>query len=177
MRKAHSFYSSGNGSPQYCRNPAAFLSSRWQIISLFCLPPGLVILATCASSSRTALPLQAPKRYRPSSTTVGLQPVSTRCLSCGRTAWVAYHTQRRITTLHGRFCLSLTARRCSQESCHRCHHPYRREEEGRWALPHGEYSLDVAVIPRLPAPVILKEKRHFELCWRMKEHLGWPLRL
>ena len=81
----------------------------------------------------------------------------------------AYHTQRRITASHGRFCLSLTARRCSQESCHRCHHPYRPKEEGRWALPHGEYSLDVTVIPRLPAPVILKEKRHFALCWRMKE--------
>lgn len=25
------------------------------------------------------------------------------------------------------------------------HHPDRPEEEGRWTLPHGEYSLDVTV--------------------------------
>ena len=118
------------------------------------------------------------QRIHDGETMVPLQPVSTRCLSCGHTARVVYHTQRRITTLHGRFCLSLTARRCSQESCPRCHHPYRPEEEGRWALPHGEYSLDVTVISRLPASVILKEKRHFEHCWRMKEKaLGRPIRL
>jgi hypothetical protein len=45
--------------------------------------------------------------------------------------------------LQGRFCLSLIVRRCHQEACPRYHHPYRPEEEGRWALPYGEYDLDV----------------------------------
>jgi hypothetical protein len=65
---------------------------------------------------------------------------------CGQTAWVVYHTQRRITTLQGRFCLSLTVQQCHQEACSRYPHPYRPEEEGRWALPYGEYGLDVIVL-------------------------------
>ena len=44
------------------------------------------------------------------------------------------------------------------------------------AFSNEENMTKLTVIPRFPAPVILKEKRHFELCWRMKEHLGWPLR-
>ncbi len=50
-----------------------------------------------------------------------------------------------MTTLQGRFCLSLTVRRCYQESCPRYHRPY-RPEEGRWALPYGEYGLDVIAL-------------------------------
>jgi hypothetical protein len=51
-----------------------------------------------------------------------------------------------VTTLQGHFCLSLRVRRCHQESCPRYHQPYRPEEEGRWALPYGEYSLDVIAL-------------------------------
>ena len=40
-----------------------------------------------------------PLRIHNGETMVPLQPVSTRCLSCGHTARVAYHTQRRITHL------------------------------------------------------------------------------
>jgi hypothetical protein len=79
--------------------------------------------------------------------TIGaLRPLSTKCLGCGNTARVAYHTQRRVTTLQGHFCLSLTVRRCHQESCPRSHRPYRPEEEGLWALPYGEYGLDVIAL-------------------------------
>jgi hypothetical protein len=87
-----------------------------------------------------------PMRVHDAATIVPLQPVSTTCLTCGHTARVAYHTQRRVFTLQGRFCLSLTVRRCSQETCPRYHHPYRPEEEGQWALPHGEYGLDVIAL-------------------------------
>jgi hypothetical protein len=87
-----------------------------------------------------------PLRDHDEETIVPLQPVSTKCLVCGNTARVAYHTQRRVTTLHGHFCLSLTVRRCHQESCPRYHQPYRPEEEGRWALPYGEYGLDVIAL-------------------------------
>ncbi len=48
------------------------LSSRSQAASLVCLSPGLIILATCASSSRGALSLQTPECSHQSSTTVGL---------------------------------------------------------------------------------------------------------
>jgi len=44
------------------------------------------------------------------------------------------------------------------------------------AFSYEENMTKLILIPRLPAPVILKEKRHFELYWHMKEHLGWPLR-
>jgi len=90
--------------------------------------------------------MSRPMRVHEGETVVPLQPVSLQCLSCGHTARVAYHTQRRVTTLHGHFCLSLTVRRCTQETCPRYHQPYRPEEEGRWALPHGEYGLDVIAL-------------------------------
>lgn len=87
-----------------------------------------------------------PLRVLDEETMVPLRPLSTTCLSCGHTARVAYHTQRRVTTLHDRFCLSLTVRRCHQETCPRYHQPYRPEEEGQWALPYGEYGLDVIAL-------------------------------
>ncbi len=90
--------------------------------------------------------MSRPIRIHDTAAVVSFQPLSTKCLTCGHTAWVAYHTQRRITTLQGRFCLSLTIRQCHQEACPRYHHPYRPEEEGRWALPYGEYGLDVIAL-------------------------------
>src|SRR5579863_1437763 len=90
--------------------------------------------------------MSRPTRIHDTATAVSFQPLSTKCLTCGHTARVAYHTQRRVTTLQGRFCFSLTVRRCHQESCLLYHHPYRPEEEGRWALPYGEYGLDVIAL-------------------------------
>jgi hypothetical protein len=87
-----------------------------------------------------------PTRVLDTETVISLQPLSTKCLACGNTARVAYRTQRHVTTLQGHFCLQLSVRRCHQESCPRCHHPYRPEEEGRWALPYGEYGLDVIAL-------------------------------
>ena len=60
--------------------------------------------------------------------------------------WVAYHTQRTITTLQGICHLTLCVRRCHNQQCPRYHCPYRPEEEGRWALPHGEFGLDVIAL-------------------------------
>jgi len=60
--------------------------------------------------------------------------------------WVAYHTQRTITTLQGIYHLTLCVRRCRNQQCPRYHCPYRPEEEGRWALPHGEFGLDVIAL-------------------------------
>jgi hypothetical protein len=60
--------------------------------------------------------------------------------------WIAYHTQRTITTLQGSCHLTLCGRRCRNQQCPRYHCPYRPEEEGRWALPHGEFGLDVIAL-------------------------------
>ena len=74
------------------------------------------------------------------------EPLSTICLTCGNAAHIAYHTQRTITTLTGRYRLHLAVRRCISPPCPRYHLPYRPEAEGAWALPHGEYGLDVIAL-------------------------------
>jgi hypothetical protein len=75
-----------------------------------------------------------------------LEPLSTTCLTCGKAAHIAYHTQRTVTTLAGRHRLHLSVRRCISPGCPRYHLPYRPEAEGAWALPHGEYGLDVIAL-------------------------------
>jgi hypothetical protein len=42
--------------------------------------------------------------------------------------------------------LTLTVYRCRNTACLRLHQPTRPEEEGGWALPHGEYGLDVSAL-------------------------------
>jgi hypothetical protein len=74
------------------------------------------------------------------------EPLSTMCLACGKSAHIAYHTQRTVTTLEGRYRLHLAVRRCTSPECPRHHRPYRPEAEGAWALPHGEYGLDVIAL-------------------------------
>src|SRR5260221_10623722 len=74
------------------------------------------------------------------------EPLSTMCLTCGKSAHIAYYTQRTVTTLEGRYRLRLAVRRCTSPECLRHHRPYRPETEGAWALPHGEYGLDVIAL-------------------------------
>ena len=89
----------------------------------------------------------ARKHPRPAATQQDiLAPLCTQCAGCGQTMWVAYHTQRTITTLQGICHLTLCVRRCRNQQCPRYHCPYRPEEEGRWALPHGEFGLDVIAL-------------------------------
>jgi hypothetical protein len=86
-------------------------------------------------------------RCRPVATaTQTLMPRRTRCVGCGHPIWIAYHTQRTITTLQGICRLTLHVRRCRNQHCEWYHRPYRPEEEGRWALPHGEFGLDVIAL-------------------------------
>lgn len=80
------------------------------------------------------------------STTQSFVPLSTTCLACGNAAHIAYHTQRTITAVAGRYRLHLAVRRCTHPECPRYHQPYRPEAEGAWALPHGEYGLDVIAL-------------------------------
>src|SRR5881275_2441519 len=88
-----------------------------------------------------------------------LTPLKERCEECGQPLWVAYHSHRTVTTLTGLWKLTLVVRQCVQPDCPRFHKHSRPEEEGRWALPHGEFGLEViALIGR----------------WRFREHRSVP---
>jgi len=87
---------------------------------------------------RTARPA-APRRYR-------LEPEQARCPHCGATARVAYHDRRTVATLDGLYDLVLVVRLCREPTCPRYRRPYRPEEEGGWALPHGEFGLEVIAL-------------------------------
>lgn len=79
-----------------------------------------------------------------------LEPVLRRCPRCEGPLWAVYYTRRTVTTLSGVYRLRLHIRRCISPTCPRFHQPYRPEEEGAWALPHGEFGFDViALIGRL----------------------------
>lgn len=82
----------------------------------------------------------------PASTEQTLTCLRTHCGSCGHPIAVAYRTQRTITTLQGNCRLILRVRRCRNPACEWYHRPYRPEEEGKWALPHGEFGLDVIAL-------------------------------
>src|SRR3954452_19904792 len=87
---------------------------------------------------RTARPA-APRSYR-------LEPEQPRCPHCGGSARVAYHDRRTVATLDGRYDLVLVVRLCRDPACPWYRRPYRPEEEGGWALPHGEFGLDVIAL-------------------------------
>lgn len=59
---------------------------------------------------------------------------------------MAYRSVRTITMLEGVCQLLLTIRRCHNHACERYRQPCRPEEEGHWALPHGEFGLDVIAL-------------------------------
>lgn len=65
------------------------------------------------------------------------------CVACGGPLWSAYWQERSILTLGGWLRLSLQIRRCTRYGCALFGRPYRPEEEGGYALPHGEIGLDV----------------------------------
>jgi hypothetical protein len=91
--------------------------------------------------------MMARKQRRPAATLQCLlEPQSLYCQECDQLMWVAYATRRTVTTLNGVTRLTLKIRRCHDENCTRYHQPYRPEEEGAWALPHGEFGLDVIAL-------------------------------
>src|SRR3989442_11477654 len=79
----------------------------------------------------------------PAQREVRLTPLREQCVSCGERLWVAYHAQRTLMTFRGLIQLTLVVRRCRNRECMLYHVPYRAEEEGAWALPHGEFGLDI----------------------------------
>src|SRR2546421_840323 len=88
-----------------------------------------------------------------------LTPLKEQCEQCGQPLWVGYHAHRTVTRLDGLWKLTVVVRRCVDPECPRYHVAYRPEEEGSWALPHGEFGLEViALIGR----------------WRFREHRSVP---
>jgi hypothetical protein len=75
-----------------------------------------------------------------------LEPLEDRCPSCGQKSWVAYHSPRTVATLSGLVRLRLVVRRCVNRDCELYHEPHRPEEEGAFALPQGEFGLDVIAL-------------------------------
>jgi hypothetical protein len=75
-----------------------------------------------------------------------LKPLKEYCEHCGQPLWVSYHAHRTVTQLDGLWKLTLVVRRCREPQCPRYHVAYRPEEEGKWALPHGEFGLEVIAL-------------------------------
>lgn len=84
------------------------------------------------------------------------QPAATRehcltlqqytCVACGRRLTMAQRAHRTVRRLDGVWRLTLTLRRCRHARCSRYRLVCRPEEEGRWALPHGEFGFDVIAL-------------------------------
>lgn len=72
-----------------------------------------------------------------------LTPQQRCCPVCGERMWLDYTNYRTLVTLDGLTRLDLAIRRCHNVACTAHLRPYRPEAEGRWALPHHEFGLDV----------------------------------
>lgn len=72
-----------------------------------------------------------------------LLPVATACPACGQPLHNAYFNHRTITFLDSVTRFHLQIRRCHHAGCDRRLRPFRPEAEGRLALPHHEFGLDV----------------------------------
>lgn len=112
---------------------------------------------------------------------VRLEPQEQHCRSCGHWMPVAYHGTRKVLTMQGLVQLRVVVRRCPNSACQAYKQPYRTEEEGRWALPHGECGLDlIAYVGHLryrdhrSAPHIqrLLQEQGVQVCERTVEHLS-----
>ncbi len=86
------------------------------------------------------------KRRPAASSGQTLEPLRTRCPTCGNAMWADYDNRRSVATLGGIVRLTLKVRRCANPSCERFHVPYRPEAEGAFALPEHEFGLDVIAL-------------------------------
>src|SRR5947209_13721040 len=81
-----------------------------------------------------------------------LLPLTTACPACGGPLSLDYYNERTVTTLDEvlrlrlRLRLRLGIRRCHRHGCGRHRKPLRPEAEGRIALPHHEFGLDVLAL-------------------------------
>jgi hypothetical protein len=104
-----------------------------------CAPAARFVVGQEAQMARRTARPAAVRQYR-------LEPYQRRCPHCGGPARVAYHDRRTVATLDGLYDLVLVVRLCREPACPQYRRPYRPEEEGGWALPHGEFGLDVIAL-------------------------------
>src|SRR5215471_2133342 len=91
--------------------------------------------------------------------TATLRPLQRTCPQCGNPLWIAYNCRRKVVTLEGILQLRIAISQCHTATCARYHVRSHPEEEGRWALPHGEFGLDVIALIGF---------------WRFREHRSVP---
>lgn len=72
-----------------------------------------------------------------------LSPLRDECSGCGHRLWVAYHHHRTVVRLDGLWRLTIRVRQCVNALCPQYHRAVAPEEAGAWALPQGEFGLDV----------------------------------
>jgi hypothetical protein len=70
----------------------------------------------------------------------------TTCATCGAILHGAHYTSRTIRRLDGVWHLTILLMRCLNPDCPCLRKLCRPEEEGRWALPHGEFGFDVIAL-------------------------------
>lgn len=75
-----------------------------------------------------------------------LSPLREQCNACGQRLWIAYHHHRTVVRLDGLGRLTLRVRQCVNAACPQYHRVVAPEEAGAWALPQGEFGLDIIAL-------------------------------
>src|SRR5258708_27697211 len=75
-----------------------------------------------------------------------LSPLREQCSACGQRLWMAYHHHRTVVRLDGLWRVTIWVRHCVNTTCSQYHRAYVPEEAGAWALPQGEFGLDVIAL-------------------------------
>lgn len=75
-----------------------------------------------------------------------LSRVQEECRVCGQRLWVAYHHHRTVVRLDGLWRLTIRVRQCVNAACSQYHRAVVPEEAGAWALPQGEFGLDIIAL-------------------------------
>src|SRR5260370_20003245 len=75
-----------------------------------------------------------------------LSTLREKCRACGQRLWMAYHHHRTVVRLDGLWRLTIRVRHCVNTTCSQYHRAYVPEEAGAWALPQGEFGLDVSAL-------------------------------
>jgi len=92
------------------------------------------------------VPMPRNQRRPEAASELRLEPMDDHCPICEGKLWVAYHNARTVATLSGLVRLKLVVRRCVHRDCELYHQRRRPEQEGAFALPQGEFGLDVIAL-------------------------------
>src|SRR5215211_1591865 len=99
-----------------------------------------------APPTKKEVPMARNQRRPQAASELRLEPIDNHCSICEGKLWVAYHNARTVATLSGLVRLKLVVRRCVNRDCELYHQRRRPEQEGAFALPQGEFGLDVITL-------------------------------